>query len=169
VACQCRATSSSRICASPEDKSFLPVPAASKLQNKITRDLKNGVMDAAILHGSDGHGEGAPTRSNRQGESTDRISLDRLPGAIAGENIAIEYRTASWNGCSRLLRFWSGSAGHCRHRVQSGHGCGHEGDHDHPDRHDQQCRSSWARFVASLARPGANVTGCGRRDFGQAV
>ena len=25
-------------------------------------------------------------------------------------------RTASWNGCSRLLRIWSGSAGHCRHQ-----------------------------------------------------
>ena len=89
------------------------------------------------------------------------LSLDRLPGAIAGENIAIEYasRTASWNGCSRLLRIWSGSAGHCRHQLQSGHGCGHEGDHDHPDRHDQQCRSSWAWSVASLARPGGNVTG----------
>jgi hypothetical protein len=48
-----------------------PGPGRVKgLQNKITRDLKNGVMDAAILHGSDGHGEGAPTRSNRQGEST---------------------------------------------------------------------------------------------------
>ena len=57
-------------------------------------------------------------------------------------------RTVSWNGCSRLLRIWSGSAGTLsspgpiRARLRP---C----EHDHPDRHDQQCRSSWAGFVAS--------------------
>ncbi len=91
-------------------------------------------------------------RSNRQGESTG-WDISRSP---PGSNCWREYRhrvPLRERRAGTVARACCGSGparrGHCRHQVQSGHGCGHENDHDHPHRHDQQCRSGWAGFVAS--------------------
>ena len=68
----------------------------------------------------------------------------RSLGYRVGENVAIEYRFAD----GEMERLPALATDLVRLGVdvivagnQCEHGCGHEGDHDHPDRHDQQCRS----------------------------
>ena len=72
----------------------------------------------------------------------------RSLGYRIGENVVIEYRFA--NG--EMERLPALAADLVRLGVdvivtgnQSEYGCGDEGDHDHPDRHDQQCRSGRCR------------------------
>ena len=77
-------------------------------------------------------------------------------GYGVGENVIIEYRFADGrrSGCRRLPQTWSGSAWTSSSPETIEHGCGDEGDHDHPDCHDQQFRSGQCRSCRQSGAPG---------------
>ena len=82
-------------------------------------------------------------------------------GYVEGRNVAIEYRWAEGqcDRCRRWRPIWSRAVAVIVADAVAAGACGQGGDLDHSDRLHHRRRSGRSGLVASLNRPGGNVTG----------